>query len=263
MTEGSPGWTKADYERAVAVLSPWISASRQARIEAVLAAKSRDVVVLLEDLYDEHNAAAVMRSVDAFGLLEVQVLEAELPFELSRKVSLGAHKWLEVKRQTAVDAAFGALKARGYQIWASDLHGDAVALEDLPLEGKIALVFGNEHKGVSEAALKRADGRFVIPMQGFVESLNISVAAAVSLYEVTRKRRQAGTLAPLDPTDGARVKAAWYARSVRSAPQLLAREGLGMPLLNREPLQVRERGEAEAQEDPEHPSAKAPESLDA
>lgn len=218
--------TVAAADRVVRTLAPFVTEGRKQRIEAVLDARTTEVTVVLEDIHDEHNAAAVLRTAEACGLTEVHVIARSVDFRVSRKVSQGAHKWLDVVHHVDAAAASEALRRDGYRVFAADVQPGAAPLSTIPIEGPVALMFGNEHAGLSSAARDAADARFTVPMRGFVESLNISVACAVSLYGVIERRRQAGALGPLDPATRARLRAAWYTASVRAAPALLARAGL-------------------------------------
>lgn len=218
-------------EQVVRALSPLVTAERQLRLDAVLATRTREVVVVLEDIANEHNAAAVLRSAEAFGFFEVHVIESVARFHVSRHVASGAEKWMHIRRHRSIDEAYRELRARGYRIWSSVLRADAVPVHDIAIDEKVALVFGNEHRGLSARAAKEADGRFVVPMCGFVESLNISVAAATSCYDLASRRRQAGLAPGLHPNDALSTRAAWLARSIRSAPEVLARLDLPVPTL--------------------------------
>lgn len=245
--------SEAELARVIETLTPFVSERRRARIQQALSARTRDVRLVLEDIYDEHNGGAVMRSAEAFGLLDVHLISSDHPFYVSRKVSRGTHKWLRVHTHKSAAEAYAELRADGVEVWASALRGDSCSLFELPTDRPIALVFGNEHDGVSEAALSAADGRFTVPMVGFAESLNISVAAAVSVFEVLRQRRAAGTLQLLSAAETERLRAAWYVLSVKGAAAILRRYGAPVPALSEAPLTLRERGEA-PYPDPEHPA---------
>lgn len=240
-------------DRVVEALRPYVSPDRQARLEDALATRTQAVGVVLEDIHSEHNAAAVLRSADAFGILEAHIVPRTLGFRVSRKVSLGAHKWLDVRRYPDAEGAFVALRARGFEIWASAVRGDAVPLGEIPIDRPTALVFGNEHEGLSAGASAGADGRFHVPMAGFVESLNISVAAAITMFDVARRRREAGCWPRLPDAHVRRLRAAWYVLSVRAAPLMLQKAGLPIPVMTTVPLNCQER-RAPAEPDPEHPS---------
>lgn len=208
-----------------------VTPERLARIDGVLAARTREVVVVLEDIANEHNAAAVLRSAEAFGFFEVHIVELEARFHVSPHVASGAEKWMHIRRHRSTKALYQELRARGYTVWASVLAKDAVPVHSVPIEDKVALVFGNEHRGLSDLAIREADGRFIVPMLGFVESLNISVAAATACYDLASRRRQAGRGPGLEALDQLSTRAAWLARSVRSSAEVLARLELPVPTL--------------------------------
>ena len=222
-------------KRIVTELAPYISVARRARIREVLDARTRAVTVVLEDVANEHNGAAVFRTAEALGLMEVHLIPNKSRFKISRKVARGTQKWLETTRYSSTQACYASLRERGFDIWVSALHGDACPVQQIPCDRPVALVFGNEHRGVSDIAFDQAHGRFYVPMHGFVESLNISVAVALALSAVVNPRREAGKLAPLDIHDRALVEAAWYMRSVRAAHNLLARSGVYVPVVPEQP----------------------------
>ncbi len=158
-------------------------------------ARKRQVglTVVMENIHDPHNVSAVLRSCDAVGVLQVELLYTVEKFpRIGKKSSSSASKWIQRRLHRSVDDCYRALRAEGFRICATHLTGDAVGLYDLDLTGKIALVFGNEHRGVSEEAAAKADVNFHIPMVGMIQSLNVSVAVAVSLYEAYRQRNTAG-----------------------------------------------------------------------
>lgn len=162
----------------------------------VLARRQPDLTVVIENVHDPHNISAVLRSCDAVGLLTVHLVYTveEWP-ELSRTSSASAVKWLDIVRHPSIEACYAALRAQGFTIYATHLEAASHDLYDLDLTQPVALVFGNEHRGVSPEAVAGADGTVIIPMMGMVQSLNISVACAVSLYEALRQRRAAGAYA--------------------------------------------------------------------
>lgn len=159
----------------------------------VLERRQPDLTVVIEDVHDPHNVSAVLRSCDAVGIPVVHlVYTAEERPSLSRLSSAGAMKWLDVRYHPDIDAAYAELRRQGFTILVTHFDANAGDLFSLDLTGPVALVFGNEQRGVSDEARRGADGGLVIPMMGMVQSLNISVACAVSLYEVLRQRRAAG-----------------------------------------------------------------------
>lgn len=175
-------------------LATLITGDRLQRMHTVLAARTRYLTVVLEDIYQPHNASAVLRSCDCFGLLDVHIIENKNTYHVNPDVALGSSKWLHLTTHNAEEdnttACLRKLKAAGYRIVATTPHKNDVNLEQLPLDQKTALVFGNEREGLSPKALQLADEFMKIPMVGFTESLNISVSAAVSLYALTTRLRQ-------------------------------------------------------------------------
>lgn len=160
----------------------------------VLSQRQPNVTVVLEDVHDPHNLSAVMRSCDAIGIMEVFVVNTLTPpiTKLGKRSSAGAKKWVDLHAFENIEACMTAVKAKYEKVYATHLSQDSVSLYDLELTGSVALLFGNERLGLSEEILKYADGNFIIPMQGMVQSLNISVACAVSVFEVMRQRINAG-----------------------------------------------------------------------
>jgi tRNA (guanosine-2'-O-)-methyltransferase len=169
------------------------SSRRAERIKAVLARSQPDLSVVMENIHDPHNVSAVFRSCDAVGIRRVDLLYTMEKFpRIGKKSSSSANKWIACRKHRSVDACYSALRAEGFSIYATHLQASSMMLYDLDLRKKVAFVFGNEHRGVSEEALAKADGSVQIPMFGMIQSLNVSVACAVCLYEALRQRLSAG-----------------------------------------------------------------------
>ncbi|RYZ23249.1 MAG: RNA methyltransferase [Chitinophagaceae bacterium] len=167
---------------------------RRAKIEAVLAKRQDNLTIVLENVFDPHNISAVMRSCDAVGVQEIFVLNTKIPRhkKWGDRSSSSANKWLTVHQFTDLDACVGELRKRYGRILTTHLSTDAVSLYETDLTAPAALVFGNEHAGISDELLAHSDGNFVIPQFGMIQSLNISVACAVTLYEAFRQKSLAG-----------------------------------------------------------------------
>lgn len=168
---------------------------RQARIRAALRRRQPDLTVVLENVHDPHNVSAILRSCDAVGILRahaVYTIEEPPLGAFARQTSASAAKWVEVERHSSIAACCECLRANGFTILATSIHAESRALYDWDLVRPVALVFGNEMRGVSEEAIALADGSVEIPMSGMVQSLNVSVACAVCLYEAFRQRMAAG-----------------------------------------------------------------------
>jgi tRNA (guanosine-2'-O-)-methyltransferase len=167
---------------------------RRIKIETVLSKRQNDLTIVLENVFDPHNISAVMRSCDAVGVQEIYVLTTKIPRhkKWGERSSSSAAKWLTVHQFDNAEECFAALRKKYATIITTHLSGDAVSLYELELSKSTALVFGNEHAGVSEEIRAMADGNFIIPQVGIIQSLNISVACAVSLYEAYRQKQLAG-----------------------------------------------------------------------
>jgi tRNA (guanosine-2'-O-)-methyltransferase len=208
-----PGWSARGV---VELLEPLAGEERAKTIAARVGARIGSVTLLMDAPYDPHNAAAALRSCDAFGVPELHVVPRSEGFALGRKVTRGTERWVDVITYPSAEAATQALFRRGYELVATHPTGELVP-EDLRPIPRLCLVMGNEHDGIREA-LERAATRSVrIPMRGFVESLNLSVAAALLLSAAT-----AGRDGDLDPEERGALYATGLLRSVPRAGEILA-----------------------------------------
>jgi tRNA (guanosine-2'-O-)-methyltransferase len=187
---------------------------RQARVEDVLSRRQKTLTIVLEDVHDPHNASAVLRSCDGVGILDVHLVyvhEEPPRRSFARTTSASAAKWVRLHYHDSIEACCAVLREQGFRIFATALGQESVELYDVDFAQPTALIFGNEHRGVSRAAIDGADATLFIPMQGMVESLNISVACAVSLYEAMRQRIAAGMYAQpqLSESELAALEAEW------------------------------------------------------
>ena len=167
---------------------------RRQKIQSVLNKRQDNITAVLENVFDPHNISAVMRSCDAIGMQELFVLNTRLPphKRWGPKSSSSAHKWLSIHQFTDAGKCFETLRKKYHRILTTHLSEQSVSLYEIDFTGSIALVFGNEHDGVSAEIRALADGNFIIPQVGMIQSLNISVACAVSLYEAFRQKKLAG-----------------------------------------------------------------------
>ncbi len=165
---------------------------REQRISQVLKNRQHDLTVVFENVHDPHNISACLRSCDAIGISEVYILSAKNKTEskLGKKSSASAAKWLTIHHCFDLRECFAVLRKKYAKIFATRLEPDALDLYKMDFTQSIALVFGNEHDGVSPEAASLSDGNFIIPQAGMIQSLNISVACAVTLYEAFRQRRK-------------------------------------------------------------------------
>lgn len=171
---------------------------RLKKIQHVVANRQLDLTVVLENVRDQHNIGAVLRSCDSIGISEVFVLYSEAKLrqtdfiKLGKRTTAGSRRWVDVHFYTDTAACFQAVKKRYHRVLTTHLSKDATSLHQLELTQPTAFLFGNERDGISAEALSYSDGNFLIPQVGMVESLNISVACAVTLYETFRQRQEAG-----------------------------------------------------------------------
>lgn len=163
--------------------------NRTAKINRVLSARQDSLRVVMENIHDPHNVSAIFRTCDAVGVPKVSLVYNVEQFpKIGKKSSASAFKWVEKEKYKSIDECYSNLRSEGFKIYASALNAGSLSLFDLDLKEKSAIVLGNEHRGVSEEAAEAADETFMIPMFGMVQSLNVSVASAVILYEALRQR---------------------------------------------------------------------------
>ena len=167
---------------------------RREKLQAVLSKRQNDITIVLENVFDPHNISAVMRTCDAVGVQEIYVLNTKIPRhkKWGAKSSSSAAKWLTVYQFENAEECFSELRKKYSKILTTHLSSDALNLYEIDLTQPVALIFGNEHSGVSEEIRNLADGNFIIPQSGIIRSLNISVACAVTLYEAYRQKSLAG-----------------------------------------------------------------------
>lgn len=192
-----------DDKLSFEALREMLTDRRRERIDNVVRRRWKSLTVVIEDLRDPHNQAAVLRSSEGLGLLTAHVIDTPNQygqtdtFQPSRGVTKDADKWMTVTKHRTVQPCVETLKEQGFAIYAGALDPNAVSLYDLDVNRPCAFVFGNEHRGVSPALREQADALFAIPMRGFVESFNVSVAAAICLSHAVHARELDGRLTDL------------------------------------------------------------------
>jgi tRNA (guanosine-2'-O-)-methyltransferase len=207
----------------VAALEPLLSSERKARFEAVLDARLAGLALVLENLYDPHNGAAALRSLEGLGIASAHVIEAAGPFRAAPAVTIGCEKWIDLHRHADVASARAALEARGMTLCAA-VPGAGATVEDLPPLEPIALVIGNEHDGLTAQALAACSRRVEMPMYGFTRSFNLSVAVALLISRLAERRRAAlGCTGDLPVEVRAKWRARWYVQSIRGSGEIIER----------------------------------------
>ena len=219
-------------------LGTFLSQRRAGRIEAVLAQRTRHVTLVLEDVFQPHNASAVLRSCECFGIQDVHVVEGRNAYTVSRGVSLGAGQWLNLIRHRAaagqdVATCAAALGRAGYRLAAAVPDAGSPAVDDLPVDRPLAVLFGTEEEGLTDRAVDLAEVRTHIPMFGFTESFNVSVSAALVLRALTDRVRAEVPDWGLSEEEKAELRFRWHRLSVRRSDLILERflEERGLPPL--------------------------------
>ncbi len=205
---------------------------RYRRILEVLARRQPDLTVLAEDVYKPHNLSAMLRSCDAVGIGLAHAVRPTGGVPTYNATSGSAEKWVELRVHGSLDAALKKLRADGMQVLAAHLSTEAVRYDAVDYTRPTCVVFGNEKEGVTPACAAAVDGHVIIPMQGMVQSLNVSVAAAVILFEAQRQRRAAGLYDR--PRLDARTRNALAVRWLHPRQTALL-EARGLPLPQLEP----------------------------
>ncbi|NVB84753.1 MAG: RNA methyltransferase [Kofleriaceae bacterium] len=194
------------------------------RIDQVIAARLGSIVAAVEDTYDPHNAAATIRTSEALGLQELHVIEPGERFSAVKGVTRGSHRWIDLHRWPSAVSAVDALHARGFRVYAT-LPDATFSIEDVAVDSPLAVIFGNEHDGVSPAAIAACDASITVPMFGFTESYNLSVTVGLAMSRLAQRRR-AYLNAPGDLSDErrARLRARWFALRIRAAVNIVERK---------------------------------------
>jgi tRNA (guanosine-2'-O-)-methyltransferase len=199
---------------------------RRERIDRVVAERTRTLTVVMEAFCDPQNVNAVLRTCEAFGVQEVHVVDGpQKAYERNKKISQNADKWLDVVRWRTSAECLDALHARGFACYATHLGEGSGALGELSFAGKVALVFGNESRGVSDEAVRLADATFTIPMRGFVQSFNVSVAVAITLAKAVERREvERGRHGDLSEAEAAQLRARFYVLAVKQRARIAKAE---------------------------------------
>ena len=204
-------------------LQQFLTDERLSKIEHFSKESSDFVLPVMEDVYQFRNAAAIVRSVEACGFHHVVALEEENVFNPNLKVTKGAETWVQVEKMPNNLDSLKEIKSRGYKILAVSPEKNATMLPDYEVKEPIALVFGTELEGVSDEVLDFADETLAIPMFGFTKSFNVSVAAAICMYELKQKLMKSGIEYQLSDQKLLELKIRWAKNSIKSSEQILER----------------------------------------
>ena len=207
-------------------LSAAVTDERLALFNRIIENRTNYITVVLEDIFQAQNASAVLRSCDCTGIQQIHIIENRNRFQVDTEVAMGSSKWLSMHNYNNSGnkslQALQNLKSQGYRIVATTPHKNDVELPDFDIEkGKFALVFGTELQGITDTVVENADEFLKIPMFGFTESYNISVSAAIVLYQLTERLRNAGNINwKLTEEEKISTKIQWLRNSIRSSPSI-------------------------------------------
>ena len=210
-------------EKLLTYLECFITEERKERFLNIINARTNHFTVAMEDVFQMHNTSAVVRTCEVFGVQQAHSIEGRYGKRLDAKIAMGAQKWVDVYRYTDTQSCIDALRAKGYQIVATTPHKDAYYLNDFDISKKSAFFFGTDKEGLSEQVLTQADTYLKIPMVGFTESLNISVAVAIVLQQLTDKLRRSEVAWQLTDEERLTTLIDWTKKSVRNVKDVLKR----------------------------------------
>jgi tRNA (guanosine-2'-O-)-methyltransferase len=211
-------------EKLLKYFEGYLTENRKALFKKVLEDRTRHFTVVLEDIFQPHNASAVIRTCDIFGIQDVHAIENKYTNKVSRHVAKGSQKWITSKRYKSdannTQICLNTLREKGYQIIATTPHNNSCLLQDFDVTKKSAFVFGVEAEGVSKYVKDNADGFLKIPMVGFTESLNISVAAAIILQDVTTKLRMSNVDWKLSEEEKEILYLDWVRKTIKNVDKI-------------------------------------------
>lgn len=212
-----------EEKRLLTYLEDFITEERKARFVEILAQRTQHFTVAIEDIFQMHNASAVIRTCEVFGVQTAHVIEEKYGKRLDAKIAMGAEKWVTTHRYAEVQHCIDQLRAQGYRIVATVPSPTAIPLQDFDITPKSAFFFGTERDGLSPQVISQADDYLTIPMVGFTESLNISVSVAIILQYLTTKLRASEIDWRLSEEEQLLLRLQWTKNSVRSLTDVLAR----------------------------------------
>ena len=220
-----------DRQAIIDFLATFITEHKKDLMDSVLAKRTKYLTVALEDIYQPHNASAVVRSADCFGIHDVHIIEGRNHYDVNPQVLRGSEKWVNIITHRGVEnntiSCFKSLKKQGYKLVGTSPHASECMINDYVIDQPTALIFGTEETGLSEYAMENVDSFVRIPMYGFTESFNLSVSAAICMYQLTTKLYASDLPWQLSNTEIEEIKLQWYKKVVRRSESLIKEHNLG------------------------------------
>lgn len=214
-----------DSHALLAFLQEHMTEKRRIRFEEVLNYRTRHFTLAVEDVYQERNASAIVRTADCFGIQDVHIIENHNPYQLSTGIAKGSEKWVNVyihdRKQNNSLECIRHLREKGYRVMATTPHTRDLVVQDYDISQKTAIFLGGEKEGLSPTVMDHADGFLRIPLFGFTESFNISVAGALILQDLTRRLHHSGIDWKLTEEEKHELRLDWTIRTVASARELI------------------------------------------
>nr|WP_267506200.1 RNA methyltransferase [Borreliella afzelii] len=205
-----------DVLKRIDVLSEFITDEKKARIEEVLSRRTNYLTFVLEDIVQSHNASATIRTGEILGLSDIYVIDKNNKYTLNPDITLGSSQWINLNKYKNAKFAIDRLKSDGYSIVATSLSEQSVNLENFPINNKMAVFFGTELTGLSSEVLEAADLCIKIPMYGFTQSYNISVAVAIVMYSLLIRLRESGVDYLLNEVEKSNLRLKYYRQVVKN-----------------------------------------------
>lgn len=226
--------SRVDKQKLINYLTEFISPRRKERFDEVMKHRTNHLQIVVEDLYQAHNASAVLRSCDCFGVQYVHFIENKNSMKVNNEIALGAESWVSIIKHNGAEnntkACLQKLKDQGFRIVATTPHTNDVTIDKLPVDRKVVLVFGTEIDGITEDVREMADEFVKIPMYGFTESFNISVSAALCMYELTTRIRKTVPNYQLSEEEKTDIYLDWLMNSIDQSEAIVKRYQEGSKL---------------------------------
>jgi len=208
----------------IAYLSQFATQERFHLFQEKITQRTRHFAIVIENLFQEHNTSAVLRTADCFGFQDVHIIENDKKYKINNEIALGASKWLNIKHYNQetnnTATCLSSLKAAGYKIAATTPHKDGITLDEINIDNKTALVFGTELEGISATAIEMADIYVKVPMMGFTESLNISVCAGICMHHIRYKMEQSAKDFSLSNAEKNEILLEWLRNSIKNSDKI-------------------------------------------